>query len=144
GREYDAIFRQSQNWEVSDLRAIMEGHNALAKSLARRCGKIVVEDTDAIQTLVWAEALLGYVPEELVQVARDASSGKSYVLLSEATPWIDDGTRYFPDLRRRAWFTERLRDWLTIFNSKWHYIDQIGWRERSSATLSLIQPMKQT
>ena len=133
GRDYDAVFRHGQDWVAADFEAIMEGHRALAETISARGGPIVVEDTDAVQTLVWAEALLGNVAESLVERARAVVSGKTYLLLDHATPWHDDGTRHFADPARRAWFTGRLRAWLDAFGAHWQRIEGADWAARTAA-----------
>lgn len=141
GRDYDAIFRHGQDWVAADFEAIMAGHKALADAMASRGGPVMIEDTDAVQTLVWAEALLGRVPETLVGRARAAGAGKSYLLLDHATPWLDDGTRHFADPARRAWFTERLRAWLDAFGAAWQSVEGADWAARTdtaSARLDAI------
>lgn len=133
GRDYDAVFRHGQAWDAADFEAIMMGHRALADTIAARSGPFVIEDTDAIQTLVWAEALLGKVPEPLIDRARAAISGKTYLVLDHATPWKDDGTRHFADPARRAWFTSRLREWLNAFRAEWWPIEGADWAARTAA-----------
>lgn len=133
GRDYDALFRHGQVWVAEDFDAIMAGHRALADAIAMRGGPIVIEDTDAVQTLVWAEALLGNVPEALVNKARAAVSGKFYLLLDHATPWRDDGTRHFADPTRRSWFTSRLSEWLNAFGAQWQLIEGADWAVRTMA-----------
>lgn len=132
GRDYDAVFRHGQEWVAADFDAIMAGHKALADAMAARGKPICVEDTDAIQTLVWAEALLGNVPDALVEKARAQVSGKTYLLLDHAAPWHDDGTRYFPDTARRAWFTRRLQEWLAAFRADWQHIKGADWDSRAA------------
>lgn len=133
GRDYDAVFRHGQDWVTSDFEAIMAGHKALADTMAERGGPIVVEDTDALQTLVWAEALLGEVHNPLLDWARSAVEGKTYLLLDDAVPWKDDGTRHFADPGRRAWFTARLRSWLDELGADWKCIEGDDWVERTAA-----------
>ncbi len=133
GRDYDATFRHGQDWLAADFEAIMAGHKALADTMAARGGSIIVEDTDAVQTLVWAEALLGKVHQPLVDWTRPAIDGKTYLLLDHATPWEDDGTRYFSDPARRAWFTGRLRFWLDELGAEWKCIEGEDWAERTAA-----------
>lgn len=133
GRDYDAVFRHGQQWVETDFEAIMSGHMALADTMAARGGPIVVEDTDAVQTLVWAEALLGKVTEPLVDRARAAVLGKTYLLLDHAPAWQDDGTRHFADQERRAWFTGRLSAWLDAFRAEWHRIEGANWAARTVA-----------
>lgn len=133
GRDYDAVFRHGQDWVAADFEAIMAGHRALADTMAALGGPILVEDTDAVQTLVWAEALLGNVPGLLVDRARAAVAGKTYLLLDHATPWEDDGTRHFANPARRAWFTDRLRERLDAFRAEWHLIEGADWTARTVA-----------
>ena len=141
GRDYDAVFRHGQDWVAADFEAIMAGHRALADTMAARVGPIVVEDTDAVQTMVWAEALLGNVPESLVDRARTAAVGKTYLLLDHAVPWQDDGTRHFANLARRAWFTDRLREWLDAFGAEWQLIEGADWTVRTAAANAWLKPL---
>jgi nicotinamide riboside kinase len=142
GRDYDAVFRHGQDWVVADFEAIMAGHRALADTMAARGGPIMVEDTDAVQTLVWAEALLGNVPESLVVQARAAVAGKTYFLLDHATRWQDDGTRHFADPARRAWFTSRLRTWLDAFGAEWQLIEGTDWAARMAAANARLDALR--
>ncbi|GAA6182259.1 nicotinamide-nucleotide adenylyltransferase [Shimia sp. NS0008-38b] len=141
GRDYDAVFRHGQDWIAADFDAIMAGHKALADTMAARGGPIMIEDTDAIQTLVWAEALLGKVHKPLVDRARAAMVGKTYLLLDHATPWKDDGTRYFSDPTRRAWFTDRLRSWLDELGAEWKYIKGEDWAWRTAAANACLDTL---
>jgi HTH-type transcriptional regulator, transcriptional repressor of NAD biosynthesis genes len=142
GRDYDAVFRYGQDWVAADFEAIMMGHRALADTIAVRSGPIVIEDTDAVQTLVWAEALLGKVPQTLVDRARAAVEGKTYLLLDHATAWRDDGTRHFADPARRAWFTDRLRAWLNAFGAEWLCIEGADWASRTAAANARLDTLK--
>lgn len=135
GREYDAVFCHGQDWVPADFEAIISGHLALANTIAARGGPIVVEDTDAVQTLVWAEALLGRFSELLVEMARGSVLGKTYLVLDHTTPWYDDGTRHFQDPARRAWFTKRLCEWLIEFNADWHLVEGADWAVRQANAL---------
>ncbi|MEO9820995.1 MAG: AAA family ATPase [Paracoccaceae bacterium] len=143
GRDYDAVFRHGQDWELEDFEAIMAGHKAQADTLAKRSGMIVVEDTDAVQTLVWAEELLGIVPEVLVESARAAVAGKTYLLLDHSTPWQDDGTRHFADPVRRANFTNRLRAWLDAFKADWRCIGGADWVARTAEANAFLDLLKE-
>lgn len=141
GREYDAVFRHGQDWNVSDFEAIISGHKALADTMAARSGPVVIEDTDAVQTLVWAEALLGDVPETLIDQARAGVEGKSYLLLDHETPWHDDGTRYFANPARRAFFTHRLREWLESFDADWQPIEGPDWCARTATAEATLDAL---
>lgn len=141
GRDYDALFRHGQDWGAADFEAIAAGHRALADTIAARGGPIVVEDTDAVQTLVWAEALLGDVPASLADRARASVTGRSYLVLDHAPPWHDDGTRHFADPARRAFFTRRLSDWLAAFGADWHLITGPDWAGRTAAAHAILDAL---
>lgn len=143
GRDYDALFRHGQRWLEADFEAIMAGHKALADTMAARAGPIIVEDTDAVQTLVWAEALLGKLPDALVNKAQASVAGKSYLLLDHTTPWHDDGTRYFEDQARRAWFTQRLRSWLDEFGADFQLIEGEDWASRMEAAYARLNALSE-
>lgn len=132
GRDYDVLFRPSE-WRAEHLYDIIAGHKALADSMAKRDGPIVIEDTDAVQTLVWTEALLGDAPPEMIDLARQAIAGKIYLLLDHSTKWHDDGVRYFPDQEKRAFFTERLAHWLNAFGADWTLISGSDRNARQAA-----------
>lgn len=141
GREYDAVFRHGQKWHAADFEAIVAGHMAVANSIAKRSGPIVVEDTDAVQTLVWAEALLGHIPGMLVDQARAAVEGKTYLLLDHAVPWQDDGTRYLADTAHRGWFTDQLITWLDTFGADWQLIEGEDWLARTEAAAAQLDAL---
>lgn len=141
GREYDANFRQGQGWCTADFATIIEGHIALADTISARGGPIVVEDTDPVQTLVWAEALVGRVETALVARARTVATGKTYLLLDHSTPWHNDGTRYFADPERRALITERLKVWLDTFKVDWRVISGRDWASRTAAAQSQLEQL---
>ncbi|MBF9044817.1 AAA family ATPase [Rhodobacterales bacterium HKCCE4037] len=142
GRDYDALFRHGQDWVPADFETIMPGHMAFADALAHRGGPILIEDTDPVQTLVWAEMLLGHATEALVAKARAAVPGKTYLLLGHSTPWHDDGTRHFAETERRAQFTDRLAAWLDQFDADWHLIDAPDWTARTAAARDRLQALK--
>ena len=142
GRDYDAVFRHGLDWNATDFAKIMEGHRALADTMAQRMGPVLIEDTDAVQTLVWAEALLGKIQDSLVDRARQAVAEKTYLLLDHSVPWQDDGTRYFADPERRTWFTNRLGTWLDAFDADWHLIEGADWTKRTMAATAQLNALK--
>lgn len=132
GRDYDVTFRPEE-WRAEHLEEIIAGHQALADSIAKRGGPIVIEDTDPVQTLVWTEALIGDAPKKIEDQARASIAGKSYLLMDHSTPWQDDGVRYFPEQDKRAFFTERLAHWLNTFDAEWRLIEGPDWSARTAA-----------
>jgi NadR type nicotinamide-nucleotide adenylyltransferase len=89
GRTYCEVFGNECN--ADDLRAIVRGHNAEDFAARRRANRILVQDTDAVMTAIWADMLLGERPADLDEVARTADL---YLLCDIDIAWHNDGTRY--------------------------------------------------
>jgi HTH-type transcriptional regulator, transcriptional repressor of NAD biosynthesis genes len=92
---------------AEDLRRIVRGHTAATRAARRQANRILVLDTDPVLTAVWSDMLLGTRPADLDQVEEPANL---YLLTDIDVPWIDDGTRYFPDAQTRRRFLERCRE----------------------------------
>ena len=99
GRTYCEQF--GTDCSANDLRNIVRGQSALEFAARRQANRILVLDTDAVMTAVWADMLLGERPADLETVERVADF---YLLADIDVPWADDGTRYFPDQARRQKF----------------------------------------
>lgn len=85
--------------------AIAQGHLAATAAAARQARRILVLDTDPVLTAVWSDMLQG---------SRDpwfetAPVADLYLLTDIDVPWVDDGTRYFPDAGRRGEFFTRCK-----------------------------------
>ena len=138
GRDYDVLFRQTAGWQAPDFTAIFDGHLALARAVARASEPLLIEDTDPLQTLVWAEYLLGEVPQALLDRMADYRLADLYLLLGAETEWRDDGTRYSGDRALREWFVGRLEYWLNKLGARWQAIDATGWAARQSQAETAI------
>lgn len=84
-----------------DLLAIARGHIASASASARIANRILILDGDPILTAVWSDMLCGGRDTWFAEF-RDAAD--LYLLTDIDAPWVDDGTRYFPDDARRGQF----------------------------------------
>ena len=113
GRTYDAVIRIGEGWTEADFVAIARGHAGIRQEVCKRAGWIVFEDTDLIQTLVWAEYLLGAPLSCEADLLAGFVPADLYLLLSPDVAWIDDGTRYAPDAATRSWFFEQCHALLT-------------------------------
>ncbi len=102
GRTYCEVF--GSECDADDLRAIVRGHDAQDFAARRQANRILIQDTDAVMTAVWADMLLGHRPDDLDHVARTADL---YILCDIDIPWKFDGTRYTQlsaDETRRRFF----------------------------------------
>jgi NadR type nicotinamide-nucleotide adenylyltransferase len=96
GRLYCEIF--GNDCDLEDLRAIRRGHSLMAAAGWRKANRLLILDTDAVMTAVWADVLLGARPTDLDQIDDPADL---YLLCDIDVPFEADGIRYFPDSRAR-------------------------------------------
>lgn len=111
GRTYDVFHKQGedggakgQDWTEEDLVALARTHIAMRDAMSEEAGPILIEDTDIIQTAIWAEFLLGEKSETLESMLRTAELADYYLVLSPDVKWFDDGVRYAGDEKVRQWF----------------------------------------
>jgi HTH-type transcriptional regulator, transcriptional repressor of NAD biosynthesis genes len=97
GRIYCEIF--GNECDVEDLRAIRRGHDLLAAAGRRKARNVLILDTDAVMTAVWADILLGTRPADLDRIDDVADL---YLLCDIDVPFAADSIRYFPDPASRA------------------------------------------
>jgi NadR type nicotinamide-nucleotide adenylyltransferase len=117
-----------------DLVLIARGHEALTAAAARQANRILLLDTDPVLTAVWSDMLLGQRDPRLNQIAKPADL---YLNCDVDVPWIDDGTRYFPDPETRARFAERCQAELTGRNLP--HVPLTGdWEERFQQAVATI------
>ncbi|WP_425410625.1 AAA family ATPase [Hyphococcus sp.] len=136
GRAYDVYYKQSRfakgtHWTGADLMMLAETHAAMRAALAPLAGPLFIEDTDAIQTAVWAEHLLD---EPLPALERFAAQDTAdhYLLLSPDTPWSDDGVRYAGAPETRAWFFDAAKARLDRLGLSYDVISGADWEKRSA------------
>ena len=141
GRTYDAHYRQGQGWSDDDFLAIARTHSALRDVLSREAGPVLIEDTDPLQTAVWAEYLLGRVCEPLEAFIATMAPPDLYLLLSADVAWLDDGTRYSGDHEVRRWFFERCRSRLQAQGCRFVEIDGASWSEREALAVSSVESL---
>ena len=96
GRLYCEVF--GNDCDLEDLRAIRRGHDLMAAAGRRKANKILILDTDAIMTAVWADVLLGARPYDLDRIDDPADL---YLLCDIDVPFEADAIRYFPDVAMR-------------------------------------------
>lgn len=99
GRLYTDTF--GLNLDGEDLVRIGCGQQAASVAARRQANRIQIEDTDPLLTAVWAEMLLGRHQPRLYEF--DALADL-YILCDIDVPWVDDGTRYFPEQADRERF----------------------------------------
>ena len=133
GRYYCEAFGHECNAE--DLRAIVRGQRALEEAARRKAKSLLILDTDAVVTSVWAGKLLSARPADLEEVGAGADL---YLLTQVDVPFEEDSIRYFPGQAERESFFARCRDELA--RRKLRYVEISGDRNaRFAAALAAIR-----
>lgn len=104
-REYlqDKWDREMKPCEPHDLLPIARGQMRLENELARIANKILICDTDLLETKVYSEAYyIGYCPPEIEKAAL-ANQYQLYLLTYIDTPWVPDDLRDKPGERERMY-----------------------------------------
>ncbi|HBS32353.1 MAG TPA: transcriptional regulator [Parvularcula sp.] len=103
GRTYDVAYKQGRNWHSEDLVTLAETHRAMREAIQSLAGPLLIEDTDAVQTAVWSEFLVGAVAPALEKIERETLADH-YLILAPDIAWAQDGVRYAGDPATRAFF----------------------------------------
>ncbi|MFL1484407.1 AAA family ATPase [Marinobacter sp. LN3S78] len=138
GRTFDAMRRGNADWTEDELIALAGGHTRSREALAKRAGPLYFEDTDLIQTLVWAEYLLGRRPTRLETLLQGWQPANHYLLMDPGVPWVDDGTRYDASEETRWWFHRTLKARLESLALGYTEVRSQGWDPRFHEALSIL------
>lgn len=105
-REFARIYLQDK-WnndrktcERKDLLPIAIGQMALENDLAEKANKVLVCDTDILETMVYSETYYGGFVEPILEQAAKENQYDLYLLTYIDTPWEEDDLRDRPDLRQ--------------------------------------------
>ena len=83
-----------------DFIHIARTQQAMEEQLAQHAERVLICDTDAFATALWAERYLGAYDEGVAALAEGRRS-ELYLLTGAEIPWVDDGTRERKEERRR-------------------------------------------
>lgn len=133
GRTYDAAYRQGKGWQEGDFRRIARTHAAMRTVLCHRGAPVVIEDTDAIQTAIWARYLLPGSTQLSDSILSGHEPADLYLVLSAEAAWQDDGTRYAGDQNVREFFAEEARRHVEATGQPMVDIDGRDWESRTRA-----------
>jgi HTH-type transcriptional regulator, transcriptional repressor of NAD biosynthesis genes len=138
GRDYDNHYRKGVDWCKDDFIALAETHKAMRLAMAGDANPLIIEDTDAVQTAVWAEMLLGQTHKELEAFIADTDLADLYILLSPEPNWIDDGTRYSSDQATRIWFFNACKQRLLGLGAEFSEVSGADWQKRMKVAALLV------
>lgn len=113
-REYlqDKWDREQKTCEPHDLLPIAYGQMRLENQLARKANKVLICDTDLLETKVYSEAYYNSTCDPLLEEYALKNSYDLYFLTYIDTPWVADDLRDKPDERERMFmhFKEALEN----------------------------------
>ena len=85
--------------EAEDLLPIAVGQMKLENKLAKRADKILICDTDLLETKVYSEEFYGGFVDDKLDKAASENQYDLYLLTYIDTPWEEDDLRDRPELR---------------------------------------------
>jgi Predicted ATPase/kinase involved in NAD metabolism len=86
--------------EASDLIPIAIGQMALENSLAKKADKVLICDTDLLETKVYSQEYYGGFVDKKLDEAAKTNTYDLYLLTYIDTPWEEDDLRDRPELRQ--------------------------------------------
>ena len=96
GRTYTEL-HGTDNLEIFDFESIAFFHNLLVQK--NKTEKLLIVDTEAITTKIFSEMYLGTSESKLIDNIISEQRFDLYLVLDVDVPWVDDGTRDFPEGR---------------------------------------------
>lgn len=104
GRLYCEAF--GNQCDAEDLRAVVRGQHAFEEAGRRKAKHLLILDTDAVMTAVWAYKLLG---ERIPDLDRVDETADLYLLAQVDVPFEADAIRYYPGQQEREKFFQLCR-----------------------------------
>lgn len=117
-REYAREYLQ-EKWnnerktcELEDIMPIAYGQIALENKVAQRADKVLICDTDLLETMVYSEQFYNGYADDALREAADVNTYDLYLLTYIDTPWEKDDLRDRPDQRLEMFraFEKALQD----------------------------------
>ncbi len=146
GRRFDIDHMQGkdgkakgENWTEADLVRLANTHIEIREALPLETGAPMIEDTDIIQTAIWAEFLLGARSPALEDMVASANLADHYLVLSADVQWIDDGVRYAGDDTVRRWFFDDAIARLQKLGLSYDIIEGTDWAARTAQAIDIAE-----
>ena len=133
GRIFDEEYRPGE-WTTDHLVEIGKTHEAMREALSRNANRVLIEDTDAVLTAVWSEALTGAIDPWF---DREFDLADLYLLTDVDVPWVDDGLRVFGRDEQRRRFFDRARAELDTRGARYEVLSGT-YDERNAKARALV------
>jgi HTH-type transcriptional repressor of NAD biosynthesis genes len=144
GREF-SVQKGDNKWALEDFEMIAAVQQLFIEQMCEVVGdqyadshqNLLIVDTEVLTTEVWGELYLGKPVESIVfdQVEK-LQQFDLYLILDIDVPWVDDGTRIFPN--QREWFINKIKETLEKRGIEYTVISG-SYNERFDKVVKLIQ-----
>ncbi len=121
--------------DADDIRRIVQGHLASVTAAKRQARRVLIEDTDPVLSAVWA-TMLGAGRDPWFDDFDDHAD--LYLLCDIDVPWIDDGSRYFPDAEDRLRFFQACEAELVERGVRFVRITGPDWADRQAQAVRAV------
>jgi NadR type nicotinamide-nucleotide adenylyltransferase len=91
--------QERRTCEPQDIMPIAYGQMAIENKLAKRADKVLICDTDLLETKVYSEEYYGGYVDPLLEKAATENTYDLYLLTYIDTPWVEDDLRDRPEQR---------------------------------------------
>ena len=91
--------QERRTCEPQDIMPIAYGQMAIENKLAKRADKVLICDTDLLETKVYSEEYYGGYVDPLLEKAAVENTYDLYLLTYIDTPWVEDDLRDRPEQR---------------------------------------------
>lgn len=137
--EYARTLLEAQSGRIAkeDIERIARGQRASEDALARDANRLVIGDTDLLETTIWSEVLFGSCPAWIVEEA-GRRAADLYLLTDVDVPWVKDEVRYLPDERKS--FFDRCRRELESRNLRTAVVSG-PWEQRLATAVAAVEDL---
>lgn len=136
GRIYDEQY-SPEDWSPAHLVTIAQVHQAMRRALLPEVNRVLIEDTDALLTEVWCDALAGEIDPWF---KGDMELADLYLLTDIDVPWVSDGLRLFGKEEERRAFFDKARAVLERRGA--NYILLSGdWESRKATAIAAVDAL---
>ena len=142
GRTYDEEYKQTgageRHWQHEELVQLAETHIAMRETLVPCANRVLIEDTDILQTAIWEQHLTGSICPEMSQLVASTQAADFYVILAPTVPFHDDGGRYFSEQETRTAFYQKAIALVKERKRPFVLIEDTDWQQREARALEAV------
>ena len=137
----DYLSSRGADYDLEQSLVLAQGQlgreDAAVREAQARGERLVICDTDALTTMLWAEHYFGAPHPQVPPLIEDRRYDLHLLCSPEGLAWDDDGLRQSP--HSRAWFTQRFREQLDQRGYRYVELDQPPAQRLAAAVAAIDQ-----